>query len=64
MNADQLKGQWHQLKGEATRQWGKLTDDDVDQVNGEFEKLVGKLEEKYGMARDQAEKEVEAWRNS
>jgi uncharacterized protein YjbJ (UPF0337 family) len=58
MNADTLKGQWHQVKGEIKTQWGKLTDDDLDQINGQSEKLIGKLQERYGYARDRAEREL------
>jgi uncharacterized protein YjbJ (UPF0337 family) len=58
MNADTLKGQWHQLKGEIKTQWGKLTDNDLDQIAGQSEKLIGKLQERYGYARDRAEREV------
>jgi uncharacterized protein YjbJ (UPF0337 family) len=61
MNNDVLKGKWMQLKGEVRRQWGKLTDDDVTQIEGNSEKLIGKLQERYGYARDQAEREYNAW---
>jgi uncharacterized protein YjbJ (UPF0337 family) len=46
------------LKGEVRRQWGKLTEDDVKQIEGNYEKMIGKLQERYGYARDQAEREV------
>ncbi len=58
MNSDQLKGKWKQVKGSVQKQWGKLTGDELDQIDGEREKLVGKLQEKYGMSKEQAEKEV------
>ena len=58
MNTDVLKGKWLQLKGEVRRQWGKLTDDDLDQIEGNSEKMVGKLQERYGWARNDAEREV------
>ena len=61
MNADVLKGKWMQLKGEARRQWGKLTDDDLDQIEGNAEKMVGKLQERYGYARDEAQREVDTF---
>jgi len=61
MNNDVLKGKWMQLKGEVRRQWGKLTDDDVTQIEGSSETLIGKLQERYGYARDQAEREYNAW---
>jgi len=61
MNNDVLKGKWMQLKGEVRRQWGKLTDDDVTQIEGSSETLIGKMQERYGYARDQAEREYNAW---
>jgi uncharacterized protein YjbJ (UPF0337 family) len=61
MNRDTLKGQWTQLKGQVREQWGKLTNDDVDQIQGQSEQLVGKIQERYGIARDEAEREVERW---
>jgi uncharacterized protein YjbJ (UPF0337 family) len=63
MNNDVLKGKWMQMKGEVRRQWGKLTDDDVAQIEGSSETLIGKLQERYGYARDQAEREYNAWVN-
>lgn len=59
MNSDVLKGKWQQLKGEARIQWGRLTDDDLDQVQGNVEKLAGKLQERYGYARQDAQREVD-----
>ena len=62
MNKDQLQGKWLQVKGAVKEQWGKLTDDDLDRVNGNLERLVGVVQERYGYAREQAAKEVEAFR--
>jgi uncharacterized protein YjbJ (UPF0337 family) len=61
MNRDTFKGQWMQLKGQLRRQWGKLTDDDVDQIQGNAEIMIGKLQERYGYSREQAEREWERW---
>jgi uncharacterized protein YjbJ (UPF0337 family) len=58
MNADVIKGKWHQIKGEVKSRWGKLTDDDLDRVAGDSEKLIGTVQERYGYARDDAEREV------
>jgi uncharacterized protein YjbJ (UPF0337 family) len=58
MNWDMIKGQWNQLKGEARKQWGKLTDDDWEQIAGERDKLYGRLQERYGWERARAEREV------
>jgi uncharacterized protein YjbJ (UPF0337 family) len=58
MNWDRIEGNWKQLKGNVIERWGKLTDDDVDVIQGRREQLVGKLQEKYGIAREEAEKQV------
>ncbi len=61
MNKDEVSGNWKQLKGKAKEQWGKLTDDDMTVIEGKRDQLVGKIQERYGYAKDQAEKEVSDW---
>jgi len=63
MNEDRIAGQWKQLAGKIKSQWGKLTDDDVAQANGNSQYLAGKLQERYGIAKDEAEKEVREFRD-
>jgi uncharacterized protein YjbJ (UPF0337 family) len=64
LNWDIVKGQWSQMKGEARKQWGKLTDDDWDQIAGERDKLFGTLQERYGWTREEAERSAEEYFNS
>ncbi len=61
MNWDQIEGNWKQYKGEFVRQWGKLTDDDMDRAAGNREKLEGIIQERYGIAREEAKKQIDAW---
>jgi len=61
MNEDTLKGQWTQMKGKVREQWGKLTNDDLDQIQGHAEQLVGKIQERYGVARDDARRQFDTW---
>ena len=61
MNDDILKGKWAQLKGTVKEQWGKLTDDEIDMLDGRREQLVGKVQERYGIAREQAARDVDNW---
>ncbi len=61
MNWDILEGKWKEYRGKAKAQWGKLTEDDLDQVDGRRDQLAGKLQTRYGMAKDEAEREVDAW---
>jgi uncharacterized protein YjbJ (UPF0337 family) len=58
MNKDIVKGNFKQMKGKIKEQWGKLTDDEIDQMEGNAEILAGKLQERYGLARDDAEKQA------
>jgi uncharacterized protein YjbJ (UPF0337 family) len=64
MNWDQVEGNWRQLKGKAKQQWGKLTDDELEEIAGHKEELVGKLQERYGIARQEAEKQADQWRKA
>ncbi|MDH6370941.1 uncharacterized protein YjbJ (UPF0337 family) [Paenibacillus sp. PastF-3] len=64
MDNNVFKGKWKQLKGEAKKQWGKLTDDDLDVIDGEKDKLVGKLQERYGHSKEDAENEYQTWGRS
>ncbi|NLC67110.1 MAG: CsbD family protein [Clostridium sp.] len=58
MDKNVFKGNWKQLKGNVKKQWGKLTDDDLDVIDGDKDILIGKLQEKYGMTVEEAEKKV------
>ena len=59
MNEDRLKGQWKQIRGEVKKQWGKLTDDDLDQIDGQRDKLEGRVQELYGHSREQVHEQVD-----
>jgi uncharacterized protein YjbJ (UPF0337 family) len=61
MNRDRIEGNWKQLKGKVREQWGKLTDDEIDQIAGKRDQLVGRIQESYGIARDEAERQVADW---
>ena len=61
MNWDQAEGKWKQMKGSVKQKWGKLTDDDLDVIAGSRDKLVGRIQERYGIAKDAAEQEVNSW---
>jgi uncharacterized protein YjbJ (UPF0337 family) len=62
MNKDQIEGNWKQVKGEALKKWGELTNDELDQVEGDAIKLGGLIQKRYGKSRAEAEKEVSEWR--
>jgi uncharacterized protein YjbJ (UPF0337 family) len=60
MNRDQIEGKWRQIRGEIKKQWGKLTDSELDQVKGNMDVLVGKIQEKYGGTREEIRRRLDA----
>ena len=63
MNWNVIEGNWKQVKGSIQENWGKLTDDELDQIDGKREKLIGVIQEKYGCARAEAEDQIDDWQS-
>ena len=63
MNQDRIEGNWLQFKGKVKEQWGKLTDDDLDIIAGKRDQLLGRIQERHGLSKDEAEKQVTAWKD-
>jgi uncharacterized protein YjbJ (UPF0337 family) len=61
MNLERLEGNWKEAIGKAREQWGKLTDDDVAVVAGRRDQLAGRIQERYGVAKEEAEKQIASW---
>ena len=64
MNTDQMKGNWKQLVGKAKEKWGRLTNDDWQIVEGQRDQLVGRIQQRYGIARDEAQRQVDEFEKS
>ena len=61
MNWDRIEGNWKQVMGKAREKWGKLSNDDIEVVGGRRDQLVGRIQERYGIARDVAQHQVDEW---
>jgi uncharacterized protein YjbJ (UPF0337 family) len=61
MNWDQVQGKWKQSKGKFREKWGKLTDDDLDVIAGQRDQLVGRIQERYGIAKEVAQDQADAF---
>lgn len=59
MNWDRIEGNWNEFKGSARKYWGKLTDDDMQEARGDREQLAGLIQQKYGIAKDEAERQID-----
>ena len=63
MNWEQIQGNWKQVTGKAKEHWGKLTDDDMEVIAGMRDQLAGKIQHRYGVVKEEAEKQVSTWLN-
>ena len=61
MNQDRIQGRWKQLKGKVKEQWGRLTDDDLDVIAGRRDQLLGRIQQRHGLAREEADRQVRDW---
>jgi uncharacterized protein YjbJ (UPF0337 family) len=61
MNWDQIEGKWKQVTGSVKQKWGKLTDDDLAFINGSKDRFLGRLQERYGLSKEEAQNQIEAW---
>lgn len=58
---DQIVGKWNQFKGGVRQKWGELTDDDVEEIAGKRDVLAGKIQERYGIAKEEANRQIDEW---
>jgi uncharacterized protein YjbJ (UPF0337 family) len=64
MNNDRVEGNWKSIKGKVKEQWGKLTDDDLDVIGGKRDQLLGRIQQRHGVAKDEAERQVDPFERS
>jgi uncharacterized protein YjbJ (UPF0337 family) len=64
MNWDQVEGKWKQLRGSVKQKWAKLTDNDLEYIAGSRERFIGKLQERYGIAKEEAQVQADQWLNT
>ena len=61
MHWEIIKGNWKQFRGKVKETWGNLPDDELDTIAGHRDQLTGKIQERYGIAKDEAERQVRDW---
>jgi uncharacterized protein YjbJ (UPF0337 family) len=61
MNWERIEGNWKKVKGTVREQWGRLSDEHLERIGGKRDQLVGSIQESYGIAREEAERQVMAW---
>ena len=64
MNApvwDKIAGSWKEMRGQVRKQWGKLTDDDLEQIKGNRDILAGRLQQRYGLEKEEINRQIDTW---
>lgn len=64
MNKDTIEGNWKEFRGKVKEQWGKLSDDRLDEINGKRDQLAGEIQQAYGVTREEAEKQLKDFEES
>jgi len=57
----QIEGKWDRMRGKVKEKWGRLTDDELDVIAAKRDQLIGALKEKYGLQKEMAAREIDAW---
>ena len=61
---NQVAGQWKQVRSKAKTQWGELSDSELLEIDGRYEVLAEKIQERYGINREEANTQIDAWANT
>lgn len=61
MHWDTIEGNWEQFRGKVKEQWSALTDDNLDTIAGQRDQLSGKLQDFYGISKDAADAQIDAF---
>lgn len=61
MDWNRIEGNWKQFKGKIKEKWGDLTDDDLDKIAGRRDQIEGLIQQRYGLTKDEARKQVDQW---
>ena len=60
-DGDALRRTWPDSGRRVKDRWSRLTDDDVTSIEGKSDHLVSRLEQRYGYARERAERECQTF---
>jgi uncharacterized protein YjbJ (UPF0337 family) len=61
MNGDVFEGKWKQLRGQIQKNWGDLTDNDLDKIKGTRTEFEGLLQERYGYTKEKSKTELDSF---
>lgn len=60
MNEEILKGKWNEIKGEILTQWGRMTDDELNQSKGNLTSIAGLIQQRYGAKKEEVQQRLDS----
>ena len=64
MDWNRVEGNWKEFRGQVKEKWGMITDDDLTAINGKRDQFEGRLQHRYGLAKDEAHRDIDSWFSS
>lgn len=61
---NKVAGNWKRMKGAVKERWGKLTHNEIREAQGRRDTLNGYIQTRYGIDREAADKQIDAWLQS
>ena len=56
-----IKSQWNQVRDKIHVRWGKISEADCDQIDGNHDQFINLLVERYGIAKKDAEDQLQSY---
>jgi len=57
----QIHNEWYKLRDAVRESWGELSNEDLAVIDGKRERFIRCIQDKYGLARNEAERRVREW---
>lgn len=61
MTRRRLRGDWAEVRDQVRKRWDELTEEDLEEIDSRRPRLIGRIEERYGIPRAEAARQVQAW---
>ena len=63
MNWSNIETGWNDYKASAKQQWGKLSDEQINDTHGKREQLSASVQQAYALNKDEAERQISDWQS-
>ena len=61
MNWNNIETGWNDFKASAKQQWGKLSDQQINDTQGKRERLATNVQQAYALTKEETERQSSDW---